>query len=382
VLFPDLTDALGRPVVTDDEPPRPSSQVRPLEAAAVWAETGHLVSPAYAPQLEAVRQARGFVRTQLEAIGLEACADDAGLMVSELAANAVLHARTAFSIHLRPTLEGGVRVEVHDSSPLPPVLTASSTHAMSGRGLDLVATMATRWGSHPLPAPPGPGTAGRGGKLVWFEVEVAGPVAPLEANTEELLAIWSDLEEDAGTRPGAHLPGSPPRHAGIITSSLPALEPLYDVVIPDLPVAELRAAKEDMDDLLRELQLLLLATPATGTRLPPPSEASARGARADGELAMAARLDAAARGFEQARRQVREQVTGAAVRGERLVTVRLRLPASAREAALRYREAVEAAGDLSRAGQLLTLADGLDPHAPVRRHYLDEVVRQLPEAPG
>jgi len=332
--------------------------------AAGWATAGHLASPAYEPALEAVRRARSFVRTSLEAVGLDDCADDAGLLVSELAANAVLHARTPFAVHLRPTLEGGVRVEVHDRSPLPPVHTAHSASATSGRGLDLVATMATRWGSHPVADGEGGDGAARPwtGKSVWFEVEAttAAPVA--DTDTQELLALWTDGEEAFAPGTG----GSPPTPSeGIITGPLPAQEPEFDVLVPDLPVAELLAAEEAVEDLLRELQLLLLAPTAAGVD-------------ADVDDAAAARLDRAAREFEQGRRQVREQVTSSAARGEASMALHLRLPASARSAAERYREAVATAEDLYRDGPLLTAPEAGERHAEVHLRYLDEVVRQLP----
>ena len=332
-----------------------------------WATAGHLASPAYEPALEAVRRARSFVRTSLEAVGLDACADDAGLLVSELAANAVLHARTPFAVHLRPTLEGGVRVEVHDRSPLPPVHTAHSASATSGRGLDLVATMATRWGSHPV-ADDELGEGGDGdarpwtGKSVWFEVEASTAAPVADTDTQELLALWTDGEEAFAPGTG----GAPPTPSeGIITGPLPAQQPEFDVVVPDLPVAELLAAEEAVEDLLRELQLVLLAPAATGVD-------------ADVDDAAAARLDRAAREFEQGRRQVREQVTSAAARGEESMALHLRLPASARAAAERYREAVAAAEDLYRDGPLLTGAEVSERHAEVHLRYLDEVVRQLP----
>ena len=421
-----------------------------VDPAQVWTRTAHLVSTPYDPRLEAVRYARSFVRAQLEAIGLGQCADDAGLMVSELAANAVLHARTPFTIHLRPTLEGGARVEVHDHSPLPPVHTAPSASAMSGRGLDLVASMATRWGSHSLLEVPGSGTtadeeggrAGTGGegaggpgaaaeavepaapegqvgKIVWFEVEVgtAGPV--VEASVEELLALWSDQEEhpasrrdasadpqvgpareaaDSSTRlsaAGGDAQGRGPDRRrrprstpGIITSSLPVVEATQEVVVRDLAVADLVAAKEAMDDLLREAQLLLLATPAGGITLPSPRPRSADGTAATGgrtnqlnsELVVAARLDAAARAFEGARRQIREQATRAAARGERRVTLRLRLPVSARAAAVRYRDAVAAAEQLRAHGHLLALTSDIDVGTTLRSHFLAQIIDQLAPA--
>lgn len=330
------------------------------DRAATWADATHRASPVLPAELAAVRQARAFAREELAAVGLPGCADDAGLLVSELAANAVLHARTPFTVHLRPTLEGGVRVEIEDGSALPPVLTTASSSATSGRGLDLVASMALRWGSHPVP----------GGKVVWFEVEADGAVAPPVADTAELLALWGTEEL---------VPGKT-RTQGLITSALSTAGPTHEVVVADLPVAELLAAKEAMDDLLRELQLLLLLDS-------PLDAASAVSERSGGpdadverrhERAVADRLDAAARAFDPARRQVREQVSRAAAQGEALVTLRLWLPATAAQDAAEYRHALEAAEEHSRDGSLLTLPEGLDSHSALRRRYLDEVIRQLP----
>lgn len=387
-------------------------------AVSAWEQDAHVVSPAYPAQLESVRQARRFVLSVVESVGLDGCADDAGLLVSELAANAVLHARSAFTLHLRPTLEGGVRIEVEDASPLPPVHTPHSASAMSGRGLDLVACTAVRWGSHPH------GT----GKVVWFEVESAVSAVVPDLDTAQLLALWSDDEgpemppghpsapvrttpgrapspsargplsgSGHASGPGTGHDGSHPPTAGIITSSLVAVEPTHEVLLRDLPVGELLGAEEAMDDLLRELQLLLLATPAVGVALADggqhPEGAGqvveldrpGRPARADQEahdagLGLAARLDAAARAFEAGRRQLREQVAAAEAGGSSTVTVLLRLPASARRSAQEYRDAVEAAAELDRTGQLLAAVEGWGTHAGVRRRYLDEVVRQLPGA--
>ncbi|PWJ49058.1 hypothetical protein SAMN06264364_12749 [Quadrisphaera granulorum] len=370
------------------DPPRQAEQQMGDDSAAVraWEQDAHVVSPPYPAQLEAVRLARRFVMSVLDAVELGGCADDAGLLVSELAANAVLHARSGFSVHLRPTLEGGVRVEVEDASPLPPVHTPHSASAMSGRGLDLVACTAVRWGSHPHGQ----------GKAVWFEVEATAPVAPPDLDTAQLLALWSD--DDAGPDlPAGHpsapvrgLPGGPSGArgtaaphtptAGIITSSMVAVEVTRAIELRALPVAAMIAAEEAMDDLLRELQLVLLATPAAGIAASQLGGASAlehNRPQHQAELELAARLDAAARGFEAGRRQLREQVTAAAVRGEREVTVRLNLPASARRAAVAYRDAVEQTAQLDGTDQLLATADGLGQHAALRRAYLNEVVQQL-----
>lgn len=170
------------------------------------------------------------------------------------------------------------------------------------------------------------------------------------------------------------------RADGVITSALPAAEPTHEVVVVDVPVAELLAAKEAMDDLLRELQLLLLAAPRDGTgAASAESAAPGTGGPRANELAVADRLDAAARAFDPARRQAREQLSRAAARGEALVTLRLRLPATAGQAAAEFRRALEAAEEHSRRGSLLTLPEGLERPLTVRRRYLDEVIRQLPQ---
>lgn len=53
-----------------------------------------------------------------------------------------------------------VRVEVTDDAAHPPVLRRVNWDEESGRGLLLVDTLASRWGTEPVGA----------GKRVWFEV--------------------------------------------------------------------------------------------------------------------------------------------------------------------------------------------------------------------
>ncbi|MFD7094199.1 ATP-binding protein [Streptomyces xanthophaeus] len=105
----------------------------------------------------------------------------ARLLVSELATNAIEHARPLGSpeaaqpapdvIHVRlwstPT---GVVLLVGDNDPRPPTPQSPSDSALGGRGLLLTATMATCWGYHPRSPHPG--------KFVWAEVP-ARPSATL-----------------------------------------------------------------------------------------------------------------------------------------------------------------------------------------------------------
>ena len=110
-----------------------------------------------------VPEARRFVRSTLQAWELEDAADAAVLVVSELATNVVLHARSAFSVRLEALADGSVRLEVADASPRHPDARARSLGAATGRGLVIVAELASSWGVRP----------DGDGKAVWAVLEVA-----------------------------------------------------------------------------------------------------------------------------------------------------------------------------------------------------------------
>lgn len=114
------------------------------------------------------RAARWFVTSQLREWGEDpAVVDDAALVVTELATNAVLHARSAFAVEVRAT-DALVRIAVEDDGPDPPVRRgAALTGAASGRGLSLIAELAKSWGSERR----GPG------KVVWAELPRSGTAA-------------------------------------------------------------------------------------------------------------------------------------------------------------------------------------------------------------
>jgi anti-sigma regulatory factor (Ser/Thr protein kinase) len=85
--------------------------------------------------------------------------DTAELLTSELVTNALLHAGTDLMVHVEQT-PGIVRIAVDDGSRHAPDLRSPNSSSLGGRGLPLVATLATRWGWEPLTH----------GKRVWFEV--------------------------------------------------------------------------------------------------------------------------------------------------------------------------------------------------------------------
>lgn len=108
-------------------------------------------------------------------------------LVSELATNAVLHARTRFTVTL--TLDGEVlRLAVTDGSPRLPRRRPYSYGATTGRGVAMLHTMAARTG-----VDRGPGPDGTDGKTVWCELTSSGArrswrvdaVEPLGADTSE-----------------------------------------------------------------------------------------------------------------------------------------------------------------------------------------------------
>jgi hypothetical protein len=107
--------------------------------------------------LQDVRSAREFVTTRLEDRGFPALVESGRLVVSELATNAVCHARTPFSVTLQ-RVGGAVVLLVHDGSDVGPVMGAPGLLALGGRGLMMVAASSTDWGVTP---------AAGGGKSVW-----------------------------------------------------------------------------------------------------------------------------------------------------------------------------------------------------------------------
>ncbi|MFE9222504.1 ATP-binding protein [Streptomyces lavendulae] len=127
--------------------------------------------PAYTETLpalpESVGRARRLVRLAVTAWSLEALADDACLIASELATNAVQHANVAsFRITVLRLDAHRVRVAVIDTKktfvPTPP---AAEPDAEQGRGLRLVAALAHASGQEPL----------NWGKRMWADVQSDTP---------------------------------------------------------------------------------------------------------------------------------------------------------------------------------------------------------------
>lgn len=115
------------------------------------------------PETASIPRARRFVDESLP----DTCrADDLTLLVSELASNAVRHARSPFTVTVGCDA-ATVRVEVVDESPLVPVPQQPPVEAVTGRGLMIVEALSDRWGVEPTD----------GGKAVWFEVRCSAEPA-------------------------------------------------------------------------------------------------------------------------------------------------------------------------------------------------------------
>lgn len=116
-------------------------------------------------ETSSVPAARRFVRDTLRAWGREALVDAACLVVSELATNAVLHARTGLVVRLSTRDAHSLRVEVVDSAAgSPRVRDQATAMTTTGRGLGIVSELSRAWGVEPSDQ----------GKVVWAELRPDG----------------------------------------------------------------------------------------------------------------------------------------------------------------------------------------------------------------
>jgi anti-sigma regulatory factor (Ser/Thr protein kinase) len=121
-----------------------------------------IVRAAYSADRTAVAQARRFVRETLIGWGVDDAIDDAVLLTSELATNAVIHARTPFEVICRAA-GGSVQIEVVDGDVtrvLPAPGNGDDPNRISGRGLLMPVRLAAEWGVSYAAA----------SKTVWFRL--------------------------------------------------------------------------------------------------------------------------------------------------------------------------------------------------------------------
>jgi len=122
-------------------------------------------------ELDSIRAARHFVTGTLTravtgtltwAAG-DALADDAAIIATELAANAVLHAKSAFTVTVSASVSA-VRIAVRDERLLTPASGDEPFKVRHDHGLGVVSRIARGWAVEPLPD----------GKVVWAELVADG----------------------------------------------------------------------------------------------------------------------------------------------------------------------------------------------------------------
>lgn len=106
----------------------------------------------FEPDAQSARLVRRFVE---ETIQHGPSLDDVVLAASELAANVIRHARTAFTVRLS-TDDNVIRLEVSDGSSILPAL---EDLADSFRGLRMIESISDGWGVETT----------AGGKTIWAE---------------------------------------------------------------------------------------------------------------------------------------------------------------------------------------------------------------------
>ncbi|WBO63453.1 SpoIIE family protein phosphatase [Streptomyces camelliae] len=287
---------------------RPRSSVITARAAATFEPVGRSVATA-----------RSFVRDTLQGWGFADIVDDAVVLTSELVTNAVVHAGTHADVLCLRT-EEGVRIEVSDRYPEREVPLQSAASTMGspdregGRGLQLCAALAARWGVDYTPTH----------KNVWFQLNLpqrpvgtrtAGPslppellpladgrvrVAVLQVDRKGTVTAWNEDAEELFGYSAAEVIGKPltelaawPHTPGTSTGVAEALqlsrwEGSYGIRGADGRVAPVYASHLRVRDtggepstvclLVRDHERAVLQTPP---RVPADQSQSADGQNAD-----------------------------------------------------------------------------------------------------
>jgi anti-sigma regulatory factor (Ser/Thr protein kinase) len=134
------------------------------DAAPVDLDPSHdHASWAFLPVPRAVPALRRFVTEVLTGWGEESLVDDAVLVTSELATNAIGHADSPF--HASVTRRDGVvRIVIEDAGPGTAAPRAVTPEDSSGRGILIVEMLSERWGIDARPD----------GKAIWAELASCG----------------------------------------------------------------------------------------------------------------------------------------------------------------------------------------------------------------
>ena len=106
--------------------------------------------------------------------------DVAVLLTSELVTNAIRHEVTGIIMLAITCSCGQLRVDVHDTSRVLPMLVDAPVDAEAGRGLMLVTTLSAEWGFYRTPA----------GKAVYFTLAFPPDVAEGDGRGPQGIQAW------------------------------------------------------------------------------------------------------------------------------------------------------------------------------------------------
>jgi anti-sigma regulatory factor (Ser/Thr protein kinase) len=294
-----------------------------------------------APSVLAAAEARRCITERLVEAGLDDLVDDAALAVTELVSNVVLHTRSAATVWVDVTPDSA-RVHVHDDADLPPVRGLLDELAISGRGLLMVERLTQQWGVTRVPD---------GGKIVWFELirDAARPLGDLTA--DDLLDMWDDsdpvLDDVAASRP-----------AGSCHIELPAVA-----------TATLVATKTHIEDLVRDLTLLIAGSQRALDHGP--------GVDRPGLVELAARVNALAAEVADLRHALHCTALHALHADLPDVVIVLDLDPALAASVEAYRDALDEADVHCHAGALLVEDSPSSTSARFRRLYLTAIAEQL-----
>jgi hypothetical protein len=124
----------------------------------------HRVSDVFLPVIAAVPAVRRFVTAVLRAWDLDELVADGSVVATELATNAVSHSASPFSASITRS-ESTLRIAIEDVSSSVPHLVHAASDAFGGRGIAIVAELATSWGCSETAS----------GKLVWADLSLPLP---------------------------------------------------------------------------------------------------------------------------------------------------------------------------------------------------------------
>lgn len=315
-----------------------------------------------APDLAAAGEARRTVAPLLEAQGLDALTEDVLLTVGELVANAVLHARTDIELAVL-RVGDGVRVEVRDRSPVPVTLPAPPAptgsldlddllagQTMTGRGLRLVAGLADAWGMER-----------RGdGKVVWAEIGTGA----IGHGTDAVGHATGGTEGSGGTAGTGGTEGSdvPAPHR---RPPHPAELRLHPVRLVGVPVRLALASDDNLDDLVREFQVVTMGEGAAQPPVP---------------ARLVELVEEVLERYAPQRGGLREATRQAVARGQRLLDVDVAVPPDAVADLWHLTGVLDEVAHYCREGALLSLAPSEELTA-FRRWFVSELERQTGGSP-